>query len=559
MKARVEAPIKNMVENFIKIFEGYNLARGTFTRDKSKLPGKAEGKSLVHREEVTKPMWGNHLKGIEPSLGIMPVNENSEAQWGCIDVDDFNLDYEGILQNIRKLELPLIMVRSKSGCAHIFLFIKKFIPAEEIKFVMNAFAAQLGIADKLDRIYPMQTEFLQGGTGSWLNMPYFNLEEGGRYAYKDNMDAATLDEFFGMYEKYVQEDLDKYLRVKTQEKEKPKEKKIKKPCELPCIKNCKAANNGKIPKGSRNEFLFHQGVYYSKAHEDISKTEGTVKTPETLLREFNSNSMVEPLEEKEIIKIGESLEKLEYKYKCKSPQIKKYCDVSKCKTNPAGITPDEAKELITAHDILGSINEYGSVPPKFFMYVQVKETTNTLKHVRVEFTGSELKNKTLFMKKLHDWGHFPPKVLDQMKPNDFADFIDGLLERRGFEEASEEANIDFDFKVLMRDFLEKTTVSLDKADILDGACFYDEKKGMMHFKLSKLQQYLQAARQPMPTKELTFKINKILYGKKDNGSVVNRMGQKKSCTTWKYPEKSENFVVTLNGQEAVEEIEHEKN
>ena len=43
------------------------------------------------------------------------------------------------------------------------------------------------------------------------------------------------------------------------------------------------------------------------------------------------------------------------------------------------------------------------------------------------------------MKKLHDWGHFPPKVLDQMKPNDFADFIDGLLERRGFEIASEEA------------------------------------------------------------------------------------------------------------------------
>ena len=93
-----------MVENFIKIFEGYNWARGTFTKDKSKLPGKAEGKSTVYREEVTKPIWENHLNGIGPSLGIMPVNENSEAQWGCIDVDDFNLDYEGILQNIRKIE-----------------------------------------------------------------------------------------------------------------------------------------------------------------------------------------------------------------------------------------------------------------------------------------------------------------------------------------------------------------------------------------------------------------------------------------------------------------------
>ena len=548
-----------MVENFIKIFEGYNSARGSFTRDKSKLPGKAEGKSLVYREEVTKTMWENHLNGIEPSLGIMPVNENSEAQWGCIDVDDFNLDYEGILQNIRKLELPLIMVRSKSGCAHIFLFIKKFIPAEEIKFVMNVFAAQLGIADKMDRIYPMQTEFLQGGTGSWLNMPYFNLDEGGRYAYKDDMESASIEEFFEMYNTYVQEDLDKYLQAEPQQKLKPKEKKIKKPCELPCIKNCKAANNGKIPKGSRNEFLFHQGVYYNKAHEDISKAEGIIKTPETLLREFNSNSMVEPLDEKEILIVSQSLKKNEYKYKCKVPQIKKYCDVSKCKTNPAGITPDEAKELITAHDILGSIHEYGSVPPKFFMYVQVKKTSETLKPVRVEFTGSELKNKMLFMKKLHDWGHFPPKVLDQMKPNDFADFIDGLLERRGFEVASEEANIDFDFKVLMRDFLEKTTVSLDKADMLDGACFYDRKKQVMHFKLNKLQQYLQAARQPMHSRELTFKITKILNGKKNNGKVFDRLGQEKSCPTWEYPEDKENFVITLNGQEAMEEIENEKN
>ena len=45
------------------------------------------------------------------------------------------------------------------------------------------------------------------------------------------------------------------------------------------------------------------------------------------------------------------------------------------------------------------------------MYVQVKKTSETLKPVRVEFTGSELKNKALFMKKLHDWGHFPPLTL----------------------------------------------------------------------------------------------------------------------------------------------------
>ena len=164
-----------MINEFIKIFEGYEWAHGIFKKDKSNLPGKVEGVSIVKREEVTKVMWENHLNGLEPSLGIMPVNEKSECKWGCIDVDKFDLDYEEILKKIRKLSLPLIMIRSKSGCAHLFLFVKKFVPAEEVQFVLKKFAAQLGIADKLDRIYPMQTKFIKGGTGSWLNMPYLSL------------------------------------------------------------------------------------------------------------------------------------------------------------------------------------------------------------------------------------------------------------------------------------------------------------------------------------------------------------------------------------------------
>ena len=66
----------------------------------------------------------------------------------------------------------------------------------------------------------MQTKFITGGTGSWLNLPYFNHEEGTRYAYKDDFEAATIGEFFEMYDQYVQESLDEYLTVeqKTEEK-----------------------------------------------------------------------------------------------------------------------------------------------------------------------------------------------------------------------------------------------------------------------------------------------------------------------------------------------------
>jgi len=551
-----------MIDKFINIFEGYNWAHGIFTKDKTNLPGKVEGISIVKREEVTRAMWENHLNGLEPSLGIMPVTEKSECRWGCIDVDKFDLDYEELLQKVRKLSLPLVMCRSKSGCAHLFLFIRKLIAAEEVLFVLKKFAAQLGIADKLDRIYPMQTEFVKGGTGSWLNMPYFNHEEGTRYAYKDNFDAATLPEFFEIYEHYAQDDLKQYLTDEQETEEKVvKNKKIRKPAYMPCMSNCMEDNNGKIPKGIRNEFGFQAAWFFKKSHKAISKFEGTSRTPQSLLSDFNTHNISPPLDEKIVTKLTEQLADNDYKPKCKVPGIKKYCDVSLCRRNPFGIDPEFAKELYAAEDILGMIYEYGSVPPKFYMYVKVKGNKDTLKDVRVEFKGSELKDKKAFITKLHNFGHFPPKALEMMKSTDFSDFMDARLAIRTYEEASEEAHHDFDFKSLIRNFLKFSTVSIDKWDLLEGACYYDQKKKLMHIRLEKLQQYLNATRQPMKSAELTFKIAKILKGKKNNGKVKPKLGDERSCPTWTYPEDPENFVLTIEGNTSSKQkaIEHAKN
>ena len=35
------------------------------------------GKSFVKREIVTDKHWEDHLNGVEPSLGIVPINENN--------------------------------------------------------------------------------------------------------------------------------------------------------------------------------------------------------------------------------------------------------------------------------------------------------------------------------------------------------------------------------------------------------------------------------------------------------------------------------------------------
>tara|TARA_R110000737_G_scaffold331221_1_gene347346 strand:+ start:240 stop:1898 length:1659 start_codon:yes stop_codon:yes gene_type:complete len=528
-----------MIEEFINIFEGLNSAYGCFKREVSKIPGKQNGTSRVERLPVTKELWENHLKGIGSSLGIMPVKEDSTCKWGVIDVDIYSYDYESLLKKTRQLNLPLILCRSKSGGAHLFLFITKFIPAEEVQFVLKKFAAQLGLADKLDRIYPMQTKFITGGTGSWLNLPYFNHEEGYRYAWKDNFEAATLEEFFEIHKKYAQENLDVFLKDEPK-----KEKEIKEPQMLPCIKNC-LKDQKCIPNGIRNEFAFQAALFYNKSALNFTKITGKKKDTGILLREFNNEHIKPSLEEKEISKIIESLEKNEYKYKCKVPGIKKYCDASACKRNVFGITPEEAVDIIQAEETLGQIFEYSSVPPKYYMYVKVKKGKTKLEDVRVEFKGSDLMDKKIFISKLQDFGYFPPRALERMKIEDFKDVMEERIDKKTTEEATEEATVDHDFRSLMYNFLETTTVSIEKIHLLHGTCYYDLEEKNMHFRLVDLKKYLSGERISMSASELMFKIQKILKAKKVNGKAKTKEGGEISCPSWVFPEDVGNFVITV--------------
>ena len=67
-----------MVEKFINIFEGLKRAHGcTYINSAPKNGTKLKTKSFVKRETVTNEHFENHLKGIEPTLGIIPINENN--------------------------------------------------------------------------------------------------------------------------------------------------------------------------------------------------------------------------------------------------------------------------------------------------------------------------------------------------------------------------------------------------------------------------------------------------------------------------------------------------
>ena len=173
-----------MIDRFKRIFNGLQRAHGcTYVEKKNADGTKIKGKSFVKREVVTDTLWENHLKGIEPSLGIIPINEENKCCWGCIDIDSYDgFDHKKLINKIKFLNLPLTICRSKSGGAHVFLFTTVAVDAEIMRNKLLSISAVLGYGGS--EVFPKQIELKsEEDTGNFLNLPYFNSENTTRYAF----------------------------------------------------------------------------------------------------------------------------------------------------------------------------------------------------------------------------------------------------------------------------------------------------------------------------------------------------------------------------------------
>jgi len=189
-----------MWQLFSNIFDGLEDAFGTYKIDKTQSNGKKSGRAALVREPRTKSHWEGHLSGKGDSLGIIPINANNQCKWGCIDIDTYPLDHKILVERIRKLKLPLVVCRSKSGGAHCFLFSSEWVEAKDMQQTLQHISAALGQGQS--EIFPKQikVDSARGDVGSWLNLPYFNSDSTMRYAFLDDGTAASLDQFFNLYD-----------------------------------------------------------------------------------------------------------------------------------------------------------------------------------------------------------------------------------------------------------------------------------------------------------------------------------------------------------------------
>jgi hypothetical protein len=173
--------------------------------------------------------------------------------------------------------------------------------------------------------------------------------------------------------------------------------------------------------------------------------------------------------------------------------------------------------------------------------------------------GSFFLYKDKYLTRLANAGHFPHDSILDMKSIEFRKMNLARLAIRNYEKAEEEATPEYEFKILMWDFLSKCTVSIIKSDLLDGACYYNQKTKEMDIRLPKLLSYLKANRDPRSITKLTFDLKHVLKAEKINGTVKNTHGKYKSCPTWRFKEARENFVVTINQGQKQLLLEEENN
>jgi len=304
------------VANFKDIFKGLDRARGVTYVDKKGEDGqKIKGKSFVTREKVTDDLWNKHLQGIEPSLGIIPINDDNKCRWGCIDIDSYaGFDHKKLINKIKELKLPLVVFRSKSGGAHVFLFTEVPVEAKIVRDKLLSISAVLGYGGA--EVFPKQIELKsQDDTGNFLNLPYFNGDNTTRYAFKEDGTAASLEEFYGIYSNVKQ------LDVGSIKVERPQSEFSDGP---PCLESL---TQSKLNDG--RDRVIYQFIQYAKR-----------KWPEEWpkkINQFNYTHFVEPLEDKVIQDKIKFHSKKDLGFKCNEEPMCNHCDKSLCKTRKFGI------------------------------------------------------------------------------------------------------------------------------------------------------------------------------------------------------------------------------
>lgn len=446
----------SIAQKFYELFEGSDIAHGTFEISgiDRVTDGKKKGQARVLREPTTVGMWNEHLSG-GVGLGIIPIRTDNTCRWGAIDIDSYTVVHTDIVKKLRKFDVPAVVGRSKSGGAHIWVFLSEPVEAAAMQHKLGELAGALGYADS--EIFPKQATLLveRGDTGNFLNMPYHGGTRNMRFAFDNEGDGLEPEEFIAYAQQYVLTaeqffNMDCTLGVKS-------ELLVDGP---PCLQHLASQGFG---EGGRNNALFNLGVYARMFDED---------NWETLVQKYNLEYLKPPLGLNEVGTILKQLKRKEYFYKCEDQPIKPFCNKELCKTRRHGIGNGGTTST------LSSLTKINGDPPIWILNVDGH---------RVELDTVGLTSQSEFQRQcVSQINKFPVAVNQRAWQTRLQTLLDAVT----VVEVPPDATLTGQFADLLIQFCTDRARGNDKEDILQGISVWMD--GQVYFQIKDLKKHLQA-------------------------------------------------------------------
>ena len=501
-------------KKFIQIFSGLDRAYGQ-TQSRSKNDsGKLEAKSWIVKEPLTEQKWLDHLEGKEPSLGIIPIRDDNTCTWGAIDIDTYDgFDHVKLIKTLIEKNLPLVVCKSKSGGAHVFLFVKESCTAKDMQIKLTEIAAWIGYGES--EIFPKQIELNSKGTGNFLNLPYNHPEYPTRYALDDEGNALdNLDMFIKHYESKVVSNLGMVVIEKPVMEKSNDDFKNAPPCLITL------ASQG-FAEGSRNQCMFQLGVYLRQRFPNQL---------EAKLDYYNSKYFSPPLPSREVLTVLKQVEDKKYFYRCEDPTFKSVCEKIKCQTMKFGIGNSASNDIT-------SLKKWVSDNPMY-------ELTHNGKVIILSL--DQLANHGEYRKACIAQANESPRPI---APAIWSDIVDGLLKNMGegdYIMMPGEVTAKGQFLDQLKIFLENNGGAKDRQDVLQGMVY--EHEGFLFFKPQSFRDFLKMKRFTKMSDSHQYKI----FSEFNGNTAKLRVGTK-SEHVWKIPASIADFEYKVRDKDFTEE------
>ena len=331
---------------FAAIFAGNDAWHGTHgeptwdeVKSKWGIRGTIENPcALTLHGAATIDHWQAHLDRKRP-LGVVPArlakDKKTVCKFGCGDVDDYAVDIVALIVRVKQMGYPLVPCRSKSGGLHLFLFLKDWEDPAAVQAVLRDMLASLGHAGA--EIFPKQSHLVDDrDKGSWIVMPYFGGDYGGKLAHQHGVKPSgsdmTAEEFLAAAEGAATSVAD--IRVQRTPRPRAAGADATTPHRgpqvpfgdgPPCLEYL--AEQG-VDAGGQSNTLMMMGMYFKKSHPATWREQ---------LEQANSLYLRPPGSAEGLMSVLRSLEKKDYFYTCRAEPMRSFCNSRLCRGRTHGV------------------------------------------------------------------------------------------------------------------------------------------------------------------------------------------------------------------------------